>query len=166
MDTIDIKPPSSRVLAKMKKGEPVRINKGTGFSLAIHPSRKQHIQRKFNQNKGHEVALSPEELDANQFSSKASDTTGSGLYAGKGVAPPRSRTPIGLGLYAGAGLVRNAVDDIEKLGTIIKKHHKAREGSSISGGKIVSNGIPQALVSQPYAENYQWNYTISPVYRR
>jgi len=182
METIDIKRLSPRVLSKMKQGKPFRITKGTGFSLAVHSSRVHPIQRKFNQNKGHEVALTQEELNANQsidngiHSSKASSIkaipNGSGLYAG-GSIPPRSRYPTGFGTYAGQGLdmkedlVRSTTSSAEKLKTI-KIHHKSLE-KGVLKGKIINpytQGLPPALTSQPYSENFRWQSTLSPIYHR
>jgi len=187
METIDIKRLSNRSLAKMKQGKPFRITKGTGLSLSVHSSRLPTIMRKFQQNKGHELSLSPQEINMNMNHSAngaglyAGDDgnglyagdDGNGLYAGGDGTGfkhhPPSRLPTGSGLYAGNGLVRSAIDDIERLGTIIKKHNKSSEISSIKDSKIIGYGIntlPPALQSQPFAENYQWNYTISPIYHK
>jgi hypothetical protein len=57
---------SERQLSKLKKGHKVRIKKGTGFNLVINPSTYQLVARAFTKNKGVEVKLSPEELDANK----------------------------------------------------------------------------------------------------
>ena len=57
---------SSRQLGKLKKGLPVRIKKGTGFNVIVHPETYHLVSRAFAKNKGIEIALSPEELEANR----------------------------------------------------------------------------------------------------
>jgi len=57
---------SSRQLNKLKKGQPVRIKKGSGFNLVVNPSTYNLVSRAFSKNKGLELKLSPEELDVNE----------------------------------------------------------------------------------------------------
>jgi hypothetical protein len=52
-------------LRKLKKGEKVRIKKGTGFNLLVHPETYSRITRSFSKGKGSEISLSQAELDAN-----------------------------------------------------------------------------------------------------
>jgi hypothetical protein len=49
----------------------VRIKKGTGFELLVHPTTYNIVSRAFNKGKGSQVQLSPEELEMNQGISKA-----------------------------------------------------------------------------------------------
>jgi hypothetical protein len=49
------------------KGHRVRIKKGTGFNLIVHPERYSIVSRAFAKNKGSEVQLTPEEIQANQY---------------------------------------------------------------------------------------------------
>jgi len=53
-------------LSKLRNGHNVRIKKGTGFNLIVHPNNYHLISRAFAKNKGIEVKLSPEEIDANR----------------------------------------------------------------------------------------------------
>jgi hypothetical protein len=62
---------SPHQLRKLKKGHNVRIKKGTGFELLVHPTTYNIVSRAFNKGKGSQVQLSPEELEANQGISKA-----------------------------------------------------------------------------------------------
>ena len=64
MEGIGIAPMSKRSLAKMNKGMPVRIIKGS-TNLLVHPHRISGITKAFSKNKGHQLALSPEEITAN-----------------------------------------------------------------------------------------------------
>jgi hypothetical protein len=60
--TIDASPTQLR---KLKKGQKVRIKKGTGFNLLVHPETYKRVSRSFGKNKGTELALTQAELDAN-----------------------------------------------------------------------------------------------------
>lgn len=53
-------------LRKLRKGHAVRIKKGTGFNLIVHPQNYHLASRAFAKNKGIEVKLSPEEIEANR----------------------------------------------------------------------------------------------------
>ena len=53
-------------LSKLRNGHNVRIKKGTGFNLIVHPNNYHLISRAFAKNKGIEVKLSPEEIEANR----------------------------------------------------------------------------------------------------
>jgi len=56
---------SGHQLRKMRKGHKVRVKKGEGLCLMVHPSTFNLMTRSFNKNKGVEIALSPEELEHN-----------------------------------------------------------------------------------------------------
>jgi len=62
---------SPQQLRKLKKGLQVRIKKGTGFELLVHPTTYNIVSRAFNKGKGSQVRLSPEELEMNQGIAKA-----------------------------------------------------------------------------------------------
>jgi hypothetical protein len=91
----------------------------------------------------------------------AGNPGGNGLYAGN---PGGNGLYAGNGVYAGYGLVRNAIDDIENLGTIIKKQDHRHHHKTLMGHKLV--GLPPALQSQPYSTHYQWGVTLPPAYQR
>lgn len=56
-------------LRKLRKGHNVRIKKGTGFNLIVHPENYHLASKAFAKNKGIEVKLSPEEIEANRQTS-------------------------------------------------------------------------------------------------
>jgi hypothetical protein len=60
--TIDASPSQLR---KLKKGEKVRIKKGCGFNLLVHPETYSRVTRSFSKGKGSEISLTQAELDAN-----------------------------------------------------------------------------------------------------
>lgn len=57
---------SPKQLSKLKKGGKIRVKKGTGFNLIVHPTTYKRVTRSFNKDKGIELALSPEEISANE----------------------------------------------------------------------------------------------------
>ena len=56
---------SPHQLRKLRKGHAVRVKKGEGFELLVHPNTYNLVSRSFNKNKGAQLKLSPEELEAN-----------------------------------------------------------------------------------------------------
>ena len=62
---------SPHQIRKLKKGHRVRVKKGTGFELLVHPNTYNIVSRSFNKGKGSEIQLSQEEIDMNQGISKA-----------------------------------------------------------------------------------------------
>lgn len=57
---------SPRQLSKIRNGHSVRIKKGSGFNLVVHPNNYNLVSRAFSKNKGIQLKLSPEEIEANQ----------------------------------------------------------------------------------------------------
>jgi len=87
--TIDASP---KQLSKLRNGHAVRIKKGTGFNLLVHPETYRLVSRAFSRNKGMEIALSPEEIEINRSLSpeqhmelkKANpEITGQGIFGSK-----------------------------------------------------------------------------------
>jgi hypothetical protein len=62
---------SPHQLRKLRKGHSVRVKKGTGFELLVHPTTYNIVNRAFNKNKGKEIRLSPEEIEMNAGNVKA-----------------------------------------------------------------------------------------------
>lgn len=59
---IDVSP---KQLSKLRRGHKVRVKKGEGFCLLVHPDRFDPISRSFNRGKGMEIALTPQEVHMN-----------------------------------------------------------------------------------------------------
>ena len=57
---------SNRQLSKLRNGHPVRIKKGTGFNLVVHPENYNLVSRAFTKNKGVQIKLTPEEIETNK----------------------------------------------------------------------------------------------------
>jgi hypothetical protein len=83
---------SPHQIRKLKKGHNVRIKKGTGFELLVHPTTYNIVNRAFNKGKGSQVQLSPEELEANQGISKSISPEAHGI-AKEGTAYPTRTLP-------------------------------------------------------------------------
>jgi len=83
---------SPHQLRKLKKGLMVRIKKGTGFELLVHPQTYNIVSRAFNKGKGSQVQLSPEEIEMNQGIAKAISPEAHGI-AREGTAFPARTLP-------------------------------------------------------------------------
>ena len=53
-------------LSKLRNGHAVRVRKGKGFNLIVHPETYHLASRAFARKKGVEIALTPQEIEANQ----------------------------------------------------------------------------------------------------
>ena len=58
-------------LSKLRRGHNVRIKRGEGFNLVVHPERYNIVARAFRSNKGVQLALTPEEQQMNQAYSQS-----------------------------------------------------------------------------------------------
>ena len=75
--TIDASPTQLRSL---RKGRRVRIKKGTGCNLIVHPATYHLVTRAFNKGKGSQIQLSSEEIDANKEHSQHPEMEGKGIF--------------------------------------------------------------------------------------
>tara|TARA_R110000765_G_scaffold308418_1_gene402098 strand:- start:943 stop:1809 length:867 start_codon:yes stop_codon:yes gene_type:complete len=69
-------------MAKLKKGAMVRIKRameGEGVCLIVNPSNYSRITKSFSRDKGSQISMSPDELDANANAADA-DIEGEGLF--------------------------------------------------------------------------------------
>ena len=57
---------SPKQLSKIRNGHSVRIKKGSGFNLVVHPGNYHLVSRAFTKNKGVQLKLSPEEIETNE----------------------------------------------------------------------------------------------------
>ena len=51
---------------RLRNGHSVRVKKGTGFNVLVHPSTFHLASKSFNKEKGYQLKLSPEEIQANR----------------------------------------------------------------------------------------------------
>lgn len=87
MDIIEIKRPSSRVLAKMKKGKPCRICQGMGMKVMVDKTRAKRIHRAFMKGKALTVSFSPMEIEENMGRGLFDDIKGGFEKLGKELKP-------------------------------------------------------------------------------
>ena len=57
---------SPKQLSKLRNGHKVRIKRGTGFNLVVHPNNYHLVSRAFARNKGVDINLSQEEIEQNK----------------------------------------------------------------------------------------------------
>jgi len=108
MHTIQIDA-SPHQLRKLKKGHRVRVKKGEGFELLVHPQTFNIVSRAFNKNKGSEIQLTPEEIAMNSGITKAVSPESHMARLGTAPQAPLSRSPVqtpmtGSGMNAGEQL--------------------------------------------------------------
>ena len=66
-------------IRKLIKGQKVRLKKGTGFCLLVHPEKYHLMSRTFGKDKGIDTSLTEQELHANA-NADMSGMTGSGIF--------------------------------------------------------------------------------------
>jgi len=149
--TIDASP---RQLSKLRNGHAVRINHGTGFNLIVHPKNYRLVARAFNNGKGAQIALSPEEIAANHQAS-----AGQPVAIQNPQAPQASPTPVvitGSGIFGSAGdklLNKVGMRDIAyKVGDYVKPVVKAGIGAALTaGGVALGVAQPELIPGIPFA---------------
>jgi hypothetical protein len=67
-------------LRSLRKGRRVRIKKGTGCNVIVHPATYHLVTRAFNKGKGSQIQLSSEEIDANKEHAGHPDMQGKGIF--------------------------------------------------------------------------------------
>jgi len=83
-------------LRKLRKGQKVRVKKGTGFNIIVHPQTYNRVSRAFAKNKGLELELSQEELKHNEAEYEEGDDMRS-LFNSKGSMIPSPSAPSKMG---------------------------------------------------------------------
>jgi len=119
--SIDVSP---HQLRKLKKGHKVRVKKGSGLELIVHPTTYDIVSKAFRKNKGSEIQLSEEELghnftsysppDAVQKAKDLNPIKPNPQPSGPALAPSPMTGSTGSGLHA-RHILHNALN--EHLGT-------------------------------------------------
>ena len=65
MQSLSIEHPTPKQLLKLKRGEKVRLARGTGFNVLVHPETYNLVARAFNKGNAYTYGLSEDELKAN-----------------------------------------------------------------------------------------------------
>lgn len=109
--SIDASPSQIR---KLRKGLKVRVKKGTGFNIIVHPHTYNRVSRAFGKNKGLELELSQEELQHNENYEEGDDMRGLFEEPQSGASmipsptePSKLQEPVSRGTE-GQGLFRKA----------------------------------------------------------
>ena len=131
---------SAKQLSKLRNGLPVRIKKGSGFNLIVHPESYKLVSRAFAKNKGLEIKLSPEEIDMNK-----------GLTPEEHMAMKEANPDIaGQGIFGKkfdkflkkAG-IKKAVYDV---GDVLKPYAKGAITAGLATGATALGGIAPELI--------------------
>lgn len=149
--TIDASP---KQLSKLRNGHPVRITHGEGFNLLIHPQNYRLVSRAFNNGKGVQIALSPEEIGAN-----AQASAGQPVAIQNPQAPQSAPTPAtitGTGIFGSRGdklLNKYGMRDAAyKLGDYVKPIAKAGIGAALTAGGAALGAVqPELIPGIPFA---------------
>ena len=182
MQSIDIEHPTPKQLLKMYRGEKVRVRRGTGFNITVHPQTYNIVARAFNRSKGVDIGLSPEELKAMDISTglqriQQYDTAGNpinieGFKAGVGstqmnnpLAPanaPHARE-VGTGLRGVSGIVHphksnsmaQQVEQIKHYGEMNKHLGTNFDYLGKAGyAKAVANDLSSKLSEESFKARY------------
>lgn len=87
MELIEVKRPSTRVLAKMKKGQPCRVCEGMGLKILVQRGRIKPIHRAFKKGKSHTLMLDPMEIAENKGRGLFDDIRGGFEKIGRELKP-------------------------------------------------------------------------------
>lgn len=117
---------SPKQLSKLRNGHKVRIKQGTGFNLIVKPDTYHRVSRTFSQAKGVDIALSPEEIDANKMYSPERHAEIADEMSKVGASPPME----------GQGIFKKAGRWLKKAGKRVAK---------AATGKVVSSAIKYAV---------------------
>jgi len=156
--TIDASP---KQINKLKKGNPVRIKKGTGFNLIVHPETYKRVARTYDKNKGFQLTLSQQEIEANQGLTPSPE-----MHEMKSEALPPPPPMIGKGIFDKSGLKGIKVNNIKeqaekvlkdtKLGNVLNSNfnYLGRAGlgnalSNANNAKAIKDQIKQRINLEP-----------------
>jgi len=121
---------SPHQLRKLRKGHAVRVKKGEGFELLVHPNTYNLVSRSFNKSKGAQLKLSPEELEANNIE----------------VEPEINNPPM-----AGQGLKGKVLNRVANMGLMDELNHHLGSNYGYlarAGMDNAINGMASAALSK------------------
>lgn len=123
-------------LSKLRRGHNVRIKKGEGFNLVVHPERYNIVARAFRSNKGVQLALTPEEQQMNKSYSQSPETAQEMRDASEEMGAEPVMTGSGIfGKYGDKAMKKAGVRNIAyKLGDYAKPMAKSGISSALTAG--------------------------------
>lgn len=135
-------------LSKLRRGHNVRIKRGEGFNLIVHPERYNIVAKAFRSNKGVQLALTPEEQQMNKAYSQSPEVAQQ-LHAASeemGAEPVMSGSGI-FGSYGDKLMKQAGVRDIAyKLGDLAKPAVKAGIASALTAGGAALGAVQPELI--------------------
>ena len=135
--TIDASPAQ---LGKLRRGLPVRIKKGKGFNVIVHPTTYRLASRAFAKDKGLEISLSPEEIELNRSLSPEQHQAlreAQPEMAGQGIFGKKFDK-----MLKKAGIKKEAY----KIGDIVKPHlQKAIHAGAAAGTAALGTVAPELV---------------------
>lgn len=142
MHTISIDASPSQ-LRKLRKGQKVRVKKGTGFNVIVHPNTYNRVSKAFAKNKGLELELSQEELHHNEMSdpSTSASMIPSPSEPSK-LQEPQSRSAEGQGLFRKAK--RSVKDAVERSQIAKSMNDHLQKNYDYLGRAGIDNAIQMA----------------------
>jgi hypothetical protein len=141
--TIDASP---KQLNKLRKGHPVRVKKGSGFNLIVHPETYKRVARTYDKDKGFQLSLSPQELEANQGIPVTPE-----MHEMKREAMPTPPSMGGRGIFSKSGLkapkARTISEEISKAVKDTKAGNLLNQNLNYLGRAGIANAIDYASKS-------------------
>ena len=139
MEEIGIKKPSSKVLAKMVKGLPFRIQNGDEMSIAVNKTKLRKIGNAFRKMKGITVSLSPNEV------MKSREIVGTGIFGKK-----FDKLLDNVGKATGVPAKQIAYRFGDEMKPAVKA---AVRGALTAGGVALASAAPEAIPVIPLMVN-------------
>ncbi len=129
-------------LSKLRKGRLVRVKKGTGFNVIVHPETYQLASRAFKKDKGFQIALSQQEIEANR------DLSPEAHMALKEAIPDVSMEGQGIfGKDFDKLLKKAGIKDLAyKVGDKLKPKAKAAITAGLTAGATALGGVAPELI--------------------
>jgi hypothetical protein len=154
---IDVSP---HQLRKLRKGHRVRVKKGEGLELIVHPNTYNIVSRAFNKGKGSEIQLSAEELQANQHIAKAISPEAHNPPLQPGIKMPSTsekvqNKPINMNTMFGQGISSKL-----KLADTLNHHLGTNYGYLARAG--MDNAINGKLSSVMAKHGIDARYSLAP----
>ena len=142
MHTISIDASPSQI-RKLRKGMKVRVKRGTGFNIIVHPQTYNRVSKAFSKNKGLELELSQEEIQHNEmFEPQEGASMIPSPSEPSKLQEPQSRGAEGQGLFRKA---KRSVKDIIHRSELAKTlNHHLQKNYDYMGRAGIDNAMQMA----------------------
>jgi hypothetical protein len=136
-------------LSKLRNGHKVRIMDGEGCNLIVHPNTYHLVSRAFTKNKGINVQLSPEEIQANKQYSYLSPEQHAQVRGDKTNLFSELPFHEGKGLFKIPKKLQDKLED--KAISLVTKHGEKALDRYLSGGKLSAPVAGLQKIGEKYA---------------